>query len=109
MAEAAQPKANRGQRRRVIGMVTAAHKTPKTLRVVVQYRVRHPRYGKYVRHRTVLHAHDEKGEAALGDRVELVECRPISRTKKWRLVRVVTRAPQDQGVDPSEVAAGIPV
>jgi len=109
MAEAAQPKASRGQRRLVIGVVTAAHKTPKTLRVIVQYRVKHPRYSKYVRHRTVLHAHDEKGEAALGDRVELVECRPLSKTKKWRLVRVVTRAPQDQGVEPSEVAAGIPV
>ena len=109
MAEAAQSKATRGQRRRVIGIVTAARKTPKTLRVVVQYRTKHPRYSKYVRHRTVLHAHDEKGEASLGDRVELVECRPLSKTKKWRLVRVVTRAPQDQGVDPSEVAAAVPV
>jgi small subunit ribosomal protein S17 len=105
MADAAKPKAIRKWRRRVIGVVTAAQKTPKTLRVVVQYRVKHPGYGKYVRHRTVLHAHDEKGEARQGDRVELAHCRPLSKTKNWRLVRVVIRAPQDQGSEPVETGA----
>ena len=54
---------------------------------------RHPKYGKYVKKRTVLHVHDEKNESGLGDRVEVAECRPISRTKNWILVRVVQKAP----------------
>ncbi|HSW44370.1 MAG TPA: 30S ribosomal protein S17, partial [Phycisphaerae bacterium] len=69
MAEAAQQNKTRGHRRGVVGIVTSANKTPKTLRVAVQYRVKHPKYCKYVRHRTVVHAHDEKSEARLGDRV----------------------------------------
>jgi small subunit ribosomal protein S17 len=54
---------------------------------------KHPKYGKYVKKRTVLHVHDEKNESGLGDRVEVAECRPISRTKNWILVRVVQKAP----------------
>jgi small subunit ribosomal protein S17 len=56
--------------------------------------VRHPKYGKLLRRKTVLHAHDEKNEAKVGDRVEIVECRPISKTKSWRLSRLIS---QDAG------------
>ncbi len=76
-------------RARRIGVVTSA-KAAKTIRVVFQYTVRHPKYGKFMRRRTVLHAHDEQCVAKEGDRVEVMECRPISKTKTWRLVRVLT-------------------
>lgn len=75
-------------------MVTSAHKTPKTLRVEVQYQTRHPVYGKYLGRTRKLHVHDEKGEAKLGDRVQVMECRPISKTKTWRLVRVLEAGPE---------------
>lgn len=52
----------------------------------------HGRYGKYVRHRTVCYVHDENDESGVGDRVEIVESRPLSRLKRWRLVRVVEKA-----------------
>jgi len=64
--------------------------------VTIEYLMRHPKYGKYLRRRTVLHAHDEKNECRLGDKVEVMECRPISKTKHWRLVRIVERAPQQK-------------
>ncbi len=84
-------KAARGRRARRVGVVTSSGRN-KTIRVTVSYRVRHPKYGKYLRRRTVLHAHDERNECRDGDRVEVVQCRPISKTKHWRLVRVVRRA-----------------
>jgi small subunit ribosomal protein S17 len=92
MAQTTEQKPERKLRRTEIGVVTSAHKTPKTIRVEVKYRTRHPRYGKYIRRSTKLHAHDEKGEAQMGDRVEVMECRPISKTKTWRLIRVLAHA-----------------
>lgn len=65
----------------------------KTRKVEVNYLVRAAKYGKFIRKRTALHVHDEKNESKLGDRVEVAECRPISKTKSWRLVRVVEAAP----------------
>ena len=76
-----------------VGVVTTAGRD-KTIKVMLSYQVKHPKYGKYLRRRTVLHAHDEKNEAATGDLVEVTECRPMSKTKHWRLVRIVERAPQ---------------
>ena len=73
-----------------MGVVTS-DKGDKTIRVVCDFSVKHPKYGKYMRRRTVLHAHDEKNEAKTGDRVELMVSRPISKTKFWRLVRVLPR------------------
>lgn len=73
-----------------IGVVTRA-KTPKTRRVEIQRFVRHRRYGKYVRHRTVCYVHDEDNVSEEGDTVEIEESRPLSRLKRWRLLRVVTR------------------
>ncbi|MDX2132430.1 MAG: 30S ribosomal protein S17 [Planctomycetota bacterium] len=63
----------------------------KTRRVVLSYMAQHPKYGKYVRRRTILHVHDEANESHVGDVVEVAPCRPISKTKSWRLVRVVER------------------
>ena len=64
----------------------------KTINVVMEHRVKHPKYGKYIRRRTKLHAHDEQNLAKIGDQVEIMECRPMSKTKHWRLVRVVRAA-----------------
>src|SRR5947199_10577874 len=79
---------------RTIQGVVASDKGDKTIKVVVEYQMRHPKYGKYLKRRTVLHAHDEKNEAKEGDTVELAECRPLSRTKHHRLLRIVTKAPE---------------
>lgn len=67
----------------------ASDKGDKTIKVVVDYLTKHPKYGKYLRRRTVVHAHDEKNEAREGDKVEVMVCRPVSKTKRYRLVRVV--------------------
>ena len=73
------------------GYVKYAH-CDKTIKVVMERQVKHPKYGKYIRRRTKLHAHDEENLAKTGDQVEIMECRPISKTKHWRLVRVVRAA-----------------
>jgi small subunit ribosomal protein S17 len=71
--------------------VVESDKREKTRRVVSSYMSKHPKYGKYIRQRTVLHVHDEKNESRTGDVVEVVPCRPLSKTKNWTLVRVVER------------------
>ena len=63
----------------------------KSIKVQIDYTVKHPRYGKYIKRRTKLGVHDEKNAAGLGDVVEIAECRPISKTKNWRLVEVVKK------------------
>lgn len=77
---------------RRIAVVESASRD-KTRKVTIQYVAKHPKYGKYVRKRTVLHVHDAANETGVGDRVEIAECRPISRTKRWTVVRVVEKAP----------------
>ncbi len=67
-------------------------KMDKTITVVVERLVKHPLYGKYIRRSTKLHAHDENNECREGDVVVIQECRPISKTKSWRLVRIVERS-----------------
>ncbi|MEQ8770926.1 MAG: 30S ribosomal protein S17 [Phycisphaerales bacterium] len=71
--------------------VVESDKRDKTRKVVIQYRAKHPKYGKYVLKRTVLQVHDEGNESGAGDVVEIAECRPVSKTKRWRLVRVVEK------------------
>lgn len=78
-------------RRRYIGVVTS-DKMDKTVTVSVDRLVLHPKYKKYVRRTTTLKAHDEAETAKLGDRVEVMEVRPMSKTKRFRLVRVVARS-----------------
>ena len=79
---------------RTLEGVVASDKGEKTIKVVVNYQTKHPKYGKYLKRRTVLHAHDEKNDAMVGDTVEIAECRPLSRTKHHRLVRVLKKAPE---------------
>ena len=86
-------KADRSQLRTVVGVV-ASDKGDKTIKVVVNYQTKHPKYGEFLKRRTVLHAHDEQNDAKEGDTVEIAECRPLSKTKHHRLVRVVERAPE---------------
>ena len=82
---------DRNERRTVTGVVTA-DKMDKTVRVLVERLVAHPQFSKTLRKHYVCYAHDEKREARMGDRVELMESRPLSKLKHWRLVRVVERA-----------------
>ena len=77
--------------RTVTGTVTS-DKMNKTITVLVERKVPHPVYGKYVRRSTKIHAHDEQNECKQGDTVMIEECRPLAKTKAWRLVKVVERA-----------------
>jgi small subunit ribosomal protein S17 len=79
--------------KRVLQGIVTRDKTSKTRRVEVERLVRHPKYGKFVKRRTVCYVHDETNESHLGDTVEIVESRPLSKTKRWVLVRIVTKAP----------------
>jgi small subunit ribosomal protein S17 len=80
-------------RNRVIGVVVS-DKVNKTRKVVFEYLARHSKYNKYVKRQTVLHVHDEKNESRNGDHVEVMSCRPISKSKTWRLVRIVVKGTQ---------------
>ena len=66
----------------------------KSLRVTIDYKVKHPKYNKYIRRRTRLAVHDERNVAGVGDTVEIVESRPYSKTKSWRVVQLVQKAIQ---------------
>src|SRR5260221_7590332 len=83
----------RSHLRTILGVV-ASDKGHKTIKVVVNYQTRHPKYGKFLKRRTVLHAHDETNQAREGDTVEIAECRPLSKTKHHRLLRIVQKAPE---------------
>jgi small subunit ribosomal protein S17 len=74
-----------------IGVVTS-DKMNKTRRVEIRGLVQHPKYGKYIRQRTVCYVHDENNDAGLGDTVEIVEAPPVSKKKRWQLVRVVEKS-----------------
>ena len=69
-----------------------SNKMDKTITVLVERRVKHPIYGKFMKKSTKLHIHDENNECAVGDTVQISECRPISKTKSWKLVKVVEKA-----------------
>jgi len=73
------------------GVVTS-NKMTKTITVAVERKVKHPIYGKFVKKTTRFHAHDEKNECTIGDVVRIMETRPLSKTKRWRLVEVVEKA-----------------
>jgi small subunit ribosomal protein S17 len=66
----------------------------KSIRVAIDYKVRHPKYGKYIKRRTKIGVHDEHNHSGVGDVIEIAGCRPISKTKNWRLVKVVKKADQ---------------
>jgi small subunit ribosomal protein S17 len=90
---AANTAATRTTGRRLLEGIVTRDKMTKTRRVEVERLVRHPRYGKFVKRRTVCYVHDEKNESHLGDTVEIIESRPLSKTKRWNLVKVVKKAP----------------
>jgi small subunit ribosomal protein S17 len=73
-----------------VGVVTS-NKMTKTITVAVERKVKHPIYGKFVKKTTRFHAHDEKNECSIGDTVRIMETRPLSKTKRWRLVEVVEK------------------
>lgn len=77
-------------RRILVGVVTS-DKAAKTRRVEIERLVRHSRYSKIIRKTTVCHAHDENNESQVGDRVEIEESRPLSKLKRWNLVRIVEK------------------
>jgi small subunit ribosomal protein S17 len=81
----------RAQRKTLIGFVTS-RSGDKSVKVTVAYKTPHPRYHKVVNRQTILHAHDEKNEAKVGDKVGIMETRPLSRLKRWRIVNVIERA-----------------
>ena len=81
----------RNLRKTRIGMVVS-DKMDKTVVVAIQDNVKHPKYGKVIKRTVKFKAHDEKNECGVGDRVEIMECRPLSKDKNWRLVRVVEKA-----------------
>jgi small subunit ribosomal protein S17 len=72
--------------------VVRSSKMDKTITVAVERRVKHPIYGKFVKKTTRFHAHDEKNECGIGDVVRIMETRPLSKTKRWRLVEVIEKA-----------------
>lgn len=85
--------ATRNSRKSLIGEVTS-RSGDKTIKVTYFYKIPHPLYKKEIKRKTVLHAHDEKNECGIGDKVEIMETRPISKLKRWRVTRVVEVAPK---------------
>lgn len=88
MEEVTQTKKNKKQQ---IGLVSS-DKMDKTITVVVERRIQHPIYGKYMRKSKKFTAHDESNQCKVGDRVKIVESRPLSRKKRWRLVEIIEKA-----------------
>ncbi|MBI3188326.1 MAG: 30S ribosomal protein S17 [Gammaproteobacteria bacterium] len=77
--------------RTLTGTVTS-DKMHKSITVLIERRVKHPKYGKFINRSTKLHVHDENNECGMGDVVIVEQCRPISKTKAWRLVKIIEKA-----------------
>lgn len=99
----------RSARKTVVGVVSS-RSGDKSIKVVVPFKTPHPRYHKVVNRQTVLHVHDEKNETKIGDQVEIMETRPISRLKRWRVVAVLQKAVTAEGaaISETDVAATVP-
>ena len=80
----------RNLRKTRIGVVTS-NKMTKTITVAVERKVKHPIYGKFVKKTSKFHAHDDKNECSIGDIVKIMETRPLSKTKRWRMVEIVEK------------------
>jgi small subunit ribosomal protein S17 len=93
----------RGLRKERMGWVIS-DRMQKTVIVSVERTVMHPKYKKYLRRRTKVKAHDEQNQSHVGDRVLIVECRPLSRDKRWRVSRILARAKTTEA-DESNAAA----
>jgi small subunit ribosomal protein S17 len=99
----------RTKRKTQIGFVSS-RSGDKSIKVTIAYKTPHPLYHKVVNRQTVLHVHDEKNETKVGDKVEVMETRPISRLKRWRVVSILQKAVAADGLAISEtdVAAQVP-
>ena len=84
----------RDRKLKTLTAVVISNSGDKSVKVAIDFKVKHPKYGKYVKRRTKLGVHDEHNQADTGDVVEIAETRPHSKTKNWRLVRVVEKADQ---------------
>ena len=80
------------KKQKTVNGVVLSDKMDKTATVMIERKVKHPLYGKYIKRSTKLHVHDENNECGIGDTVTITECRPMSKTKAWALVEVVTKA-----------------
>ena len=83
------------QKLKTVTGVVISNSGDKSIKIAVDFKVRHPKYGKYIKRRTKLGVHDEHNKAGVGDVVEVTQCRPYSKTKSWRLVRVLEKVVQE--------------
>jgi small subunit ribosomal protein S17 len=99
----------RTKRKTQIGFVSS-RSGDKSIKVTIAYKTPHPLYHKVVNRQTVLHVHDEKNETKVGDKVEVMETRPISRLKRWRVVSIIQKAVTAEGaaITETDVAATVP-
>src|ERR1044072_8930368 len=99
----------RNSRKTQVGFVTSRSGV-KSVKVTIVYKTPHPLYHKVVNRQTVLHVHDEKNETKVGDKVEVMETRPLSRLKRWRIVSIVQKAVAAEGtaISEADVAASVP-
>jgi small subunit ribosomal protein S17 len=100
---------SRNKRKTIIGFVTSRSGN-KSVKVTIPYKTPHPLYHKVINRKTVVHVHDEKNETKIGDKVEIMETRPISRLKRWRIVSIVHSAvgTTAQAITETDVAATVP-
>ena len=99
---------SRNLRKTIIGFVTS-RSGDKSIKVTIPYKTPHPLYHKVINRKTVVHVHDEKNETAVGDKVKIMETRPISRLKRWRVLSVVHKAvAASAAVSEADVAAQVP-
>ncbi len=93
MTKTNEQEASAQRKRRTLTGIVVSDKMDKTVVVQVTRRYKHPRYRKYIQERLRYKAHDENGDAKMGDQVRIIESRPLSKEKRWRLQEVVERAP----------------
>ena len=100
---------SRNVRKTLLGFVTS-RSGAKSVKVAIPYKTPHPLYHKVINRKTVVHVHDEKDEVKVGDKVEIMETRPLSRLKRWRVISVVERSVGDtaQAISETDVAAQVP-
>lgn len=80
--------ATRSSRKTLVGFVSS-RMGDKSVKVTIPYKIPHPKYRKVINRKTVVHVHDEKNETKIGDEVEIMETRPLSRLKRWRIVQII--------------------
>ncbi len=84
---------NPRNKRKTLSGVVSSRSGKKSVKVTIAYKIPHPRYTKVINRKTVVHAHDENDEAKVGDKVVIMETRPLSKLKRWRIVKVAESAP----------------